>query len=218
MHGRRSLKQKPIPYVLDLQKQCRQQKAKIEIEQESEMGDPRPPLAGQLPQQEVPTPRLLREYFVPSDYDRGIGGVGPLVGPNQNEIKAATINMLPSFYGLATEDPYRHLDEFLDVCATVKISHVDDGALRLRLFPFSLKDRARDWLKSLPPTVNIAMWEDLQREFLKKYFPIGKTNHYHRAISLFSALEGESFHQAWERMKDLLRKCPHHQIPRWQIL
>ncbi|CAN6445063.1 unnamed protein product [Victoria cruziana] len=171
-----------------------------------------------MPQQEVPPPRLLREFFVPSDYDRGVGGVGPLVGPNQYEIKAATINMLPSLHGLATEDPYRHLDEFLDVCATVKISHVDDGALRLRLFSFSLKDRARDWLKYLPPAVNITMWEDLQREFLKKYFPIGNTNRYRRAISLFSTLEGESFHQAWERMKDLLRKCPHHQILRWKVL
>ncbi|CAN6476611.1 unnamed protein product [Victoria cruziana] len=75
------------------------------------------------------------------------------------------------------------------MCTTVKISHEDDGALRLRLFPFSLKERARDWLKSLPPSVSIVTWEDLQREFLKKYFPISKTNHYRRAISLFSALE-----------------------------
>ncbi|CAN6447254.1 unnamed protein product [Victoria cruziana] len=179
------------------------------------MGDQRPPPAGQLSQQEVPAPCLLREFFVPSDYDRGVGGGGPLVGPNQYEIKAATINMLPSFHGLATEDSYRHLDEFLDVCTTMKIWHVDDGALRLRLFPFSLKDRARDWLKSLPSYVSIATWEDLQCEFLKKYFPIGKTNHYRMAISLFSALEGESFHQAWERMKDLLKKYPHHQILRW---
>ncbi|CAN6476089.1 unnamed protein product [Victoria cruziana] len=126
--------------------------------------------------------------------------------------------MLLSFHGLATEDPYKHLDEFLDICTTVKISHVDDGALRLRLFAFSLKDRARDWLKSLPPAVSIETWEDLQREFLKKYFPIGKTNYYRRAIYLFTALEGESFHQAWEMMKDLLRKCPHHQISRWQVL
>ncbi|CAN6459149.1 unnamed protein product [Victoria cruziana] len=116
--------------------------------------------------------------------------MGTLEGPNQYEIKASTISMLPSFHGFASEDPYRHLDEFLDACATVKISHVDDGALRLRLFPFSLKERARDWLKSIPP----------------------------KAISMFEALEGESFHQAWERMKDLLRKCPHHQIPRWQVL
>ncbi|CAN6465339.1 unnamed protein product [Victoria cruziana] len=222
MHGRRSLKQPQIPLDPELQKHCRQEtksRAKPESsEGESTMGEPRPPPAAQQPAAaEVPAaPRLLREFFVPSEYDRGSGSVGPLVGPNQYEIKAATINMLPSFHGLANEDPYRHLDLFLDVCATVKITHVDDGALRLRLFPFSLRDRARDWLKSL--VVNIETWEDLQREFLKKYFPIGKTNHYRRAISLFMATEGESFHQAWEHMKDLLRKCPHHQIPKWQVL
>ncbi|CAN6456081.1 unnamed protein product [Victoria cruziana] len=214
MNGRRSLKQPHTPLVPELQRQFRQRKAKSKAETEAEMGEAVPP-AGQ---QEVPAPRLLREFFIPSEFDRGSGGVGPLVGPTQYEIKAATINMLPSFHGLANEDPYRHLDMFLDVCATVKITNVEDGALRLRLFPFSLKDRARDWLKSLPPAVSIDTWEDLQREFLKKYFPIGKTNHYRRAISLFTALEGESFHQAWERMKDLLRKCPHHQIPRWQVL
>ncbi|CAN6447677.1 unnamed protein product [Victoria cruziana] len=222
MHGRRSLKQPQILIISEIQKHYRQQqkiKALPESSEESStMGDQRPPPAAQQPPvAEAPVaPRLLREFFVPSEYDRGSGSVGPLVGPNQYEIKAATINMLPTFHGLANEDPYRHLDLFLDVCATVKISHVDDGALRLRLFPFSLRDRARDWLKSL--VVDIQMCEDLQCEFLKKYFPIGKTNHYRRAISLFTATEGESFHQAWERMKDLLRKCPHHQIPKWQVL
>ncbi|CAN6446755.1 unnamed protein product [Victoria cruziana] len=102
--------------------------------------------------------------------------------------------MLPSFHGLASEDPYRHLDEFLDVCATVSISHIEDDALRLQLFSFSLKEKAKDWLKSLPPSVRTVTWEDLQREFLKKYFSIGKTNHYKRAITTFSALEGKSFH------------------------
>ncbi|CAN6462314.1 unnamed protein product [Victoria cruziana] len=75
--------------------------------------------------------------------------------------------MLPSFHGLSSEDLYRHLDLFLDVCAIVKISNVEEGALRLRLFLLSLKDRARDRLKSLPPAVSIDRWEDLQREFLK---------------------------------------------------
>ncbi|CAN6455451.1 unnamed protein product [Victoria cruziana] len=126
MHGRRSLKQQHILLVPELQKQCRQRKAKAKAELEAEMGDARPPTAGQqLPQQEVPAPRLLREFFIPSDYDRGSGGVGPLVGPNQYEIKAATINMLPSFHGLANEDPYRHLDLFFNVCAIMKISNVE---------------------------------------------------------------------------------------------
>ncbi|CAN6447442.1 unnamed protein product [Victoria cruziana] len=103
-----------------------------------EQGQP----AGQLPQHEEP--RLLREFFIPTDYDRGAGGMGTLVGLNHYEIKASTISMLPSFHGFASEDPYHHLDEFLDVCAIVKISHFDDGALRLRLFTFSLKEKARD--------------------------------------------------------------------------
>ncbi|CAN6476799.1 unnamed protein product [Victoria cruziana] len=213
MLGRRSLDPELIQPVPDLPRLCRQLKARSE----AAMGEQGPP-AGPVPPREEPPRRLLREFFVPTEYDRGVGSVGPLVGAHQYEIKASTINMLPSFHGLASEDPYRHLDEFLDVCATVKIHNVEDSALRLRLFPFSLKEKARDWLKSLPPSVSIATWEDLQREFLKKYFPISKTNHYRRAISTFAALEGESFHQAWERMKDLLRKCPHHQFPRWQVL
>ncbi|CAN6472372.1 unnamed protein product [Victoria cruziana] len=161
MHGHQSLKQPQTPLVPELQRQCRQRKVKSKAELEAEMGEAVPP-AGQ---QEVPAPRLLREFFIPSEYDRGSGGIGPLVGPNQYEIKAATINILPSFYVLANEDPYRHLDLFLDVCATVKISNVEDGALRLRLFSFSLKDRARDWLKSLPPAVSIDTWRTCRENF-----------------------------------------------------
>ncbi|CAN6440467.1 unnamed protein product [Victoria cruziana] len=101
--------------------------------------------------------------------------------------------MLPSFHDFQSEDPYRHLDEFLDICATVRISHIEDDALRLRLFSFSLKEKAKNWLKSLLPSV-IATWEDLQREFRKKYFSISKMNHFRRAITTFSVLEGEMFH------------------------
>ncbi|CAN6441356.1 unnamed protein product [Victoria cruziana] len=104
MHGRRSLELELIPRVPDLPKYCRELKAKTKIE--TKMGDHGPPM-GHLPQHEEPPRRLLREFFIPTDYDRGAGAVGPLVGPNQYEIKASTINMLPSFYGLASEDPYR---------------------------------------------------------------------------------------------------------------
>ncbi|CAN6465561.1 unnamed protein product [Victoria cruziana] len=106
-------------------------------------------------------PRLLKEFFIPTEYDRGAGVMRPHIGAAHYEIKASTINMLPSFHGLASEDPYRHLDEFLDICATVRISHIEDNSLRLRLFPFSLKEKAKDWLKSLPPSVRIVTWEDL---------------------------------------------------------
>ena len=34
-------------------------------------------------------------------------------------------------------------------------------------------------------------------------------------ISSYYQYEGESFHEAWERFKDLLRKFPHHSFTKW---
>ncbi|CAN6475988.1 unnamed protein product [Victoria cruziana] len=212
MHGRRSLESELLPFEPEIDRLCTDIRSRLSLEMVSQL-----PLGGQVPTVEEP-PRLFREFFIPKRYDRGVGGMGPQITANHYEIKASTINMLPSFHSLENEDPYRHLDKFLDICATVRISHIEDDALRLQLFPFSLKEKVKHWFKSLPTSVRIATWDDLQSEFLKKYFSIGKTNHFRRAITIFSALEGETFHQAWERMKELLRRCPHHQIPRWQIL
>jgi hypothetical protein len=29
---------------------------------------------------------------------------------------------------------------------------------------------------------------------------------------------GEPLHETWERLKDLLRSCPHHVVPKWQLV
>ena len=34
-------------------------------------------------------------------------------------------------------------------------------------------------------------------------------------INNFCQLDGESFYEAWERYKDLLRKCLNHNQPKW---
>ncbi|CAN6454454.1 unnamed protein product [Victoria cruziana] len=189
MHGRRSLEPELLPFEPEIDRLCRDIRSRLSLEMGSQL-----PLGGQVPAVEEP-PRLLREFFIPKRYDRGVGGMGPQIAANHYEIKASTINMLPSFHGLENEDLYRHLDEFLDICTTMRISHIEDDALRLQLFPFSLKEKANHWFKSLPTSVRIATRDDLQSEFLKKYFPIGKTNHFRRAITTFLALEGETFHQ-----------------------
>ena len=79
--------------------------------------------------------------------------------------------MLPSFYGNTNEDPYKHLDEFLQICSTVKIQNFLDDALKLTLFPFSLKDKAKYWLGTLDRSIDT--WTKMQKEFLKKFYPIG---------------------------------------------
>ena len=34
-------------------------------------------------------------------------------------------------------------------------------------------------------------------------------------IANFAQLESEPLYEAWERYKDLLRRCPHHGLPKW---
>ena len=93
-----------------------------------------------------------------------------------------------------------------------KIAGATQDALRLRLFPYSLRDRARAWLNSLLYD-SIITWNELPDKFLMKYFPPTKNIKLRNEITSFHQLEDESLYEAWERFKELLRRCPHHGIP-----
>ena len=75
--------------------------------------------------------------------------------------------------GLPNEDPNTHISNFLEVFDMVKYNGVRDDAVRLRLFPFSLKDKVKHWLNSKPPN-SIITWDDLVHKFLSKFFPPAK--------------------------------------------
>ncbi|XP_020249380.1 uncharacterized protein LOC109826769 [Asparagus officinalis] len=87
----------------------------------------------------------------------------------------------------------------------------------VQLFPFSLRDKARAWLHSLPAG-SITTWDQLSRVFLVKYFPPSKTAQMRNQITSFVQKEGESLYEAWERYKELLRMCPHHGLEKWLIV
>ncbi|KAF7802333.1 uncharacterized protein G2W53_041444 [Senna tora] len=115
----------------------------------------------------------------PSNYDSPSSTRLPEIGANQFEIKPSIIQMLPSFYGLSSKNPYKHIDEFLEVCSTFKFPNVSEDAIRLRLFPFSLKDKAKHWLTTRD---NIATWDQMSKEFLKKYFPAGIDHNFQNQV------------------------------------
>jgi hypothetical protein len=166
---------------------------------------------------EEPKHVLLRDHYVPSTHTPTSSLQLPDITGTHFEIKFGFIQMLPLFYWLSTEDPYKHLDEFVEICSTIRLNNFSEDALRMRLFPFSLKDKAKCWLNS-PATNSITSWAQMQHELLKKYFTIGKTNQIRKAITGLLQIEEEPFHETWERMKDLLRKCPHHVVPKWQLV
>ena len=140
-------------------------------------------------------PKLaLKYHFIPNDYTNPSCIVMP-ASTGHYSIHPQTIQFLPSFYGKSSEEPYEHLSNFAELCTTINIQHLTDVGLKLRLFPFSLKDKAKQWLNSLP-TNSITTWDQLRKIFLTKYYPIGKTMEMRHAITNFTQLDGEPFHDA----------------------
>ncbi|KAL5548869.1 hypothetical protein UlMin_004100 [Ulmus minor] len=159
--------------------------------------------------------RALKDYSIPNV---GISSIQrPPIQANNFEIKSAIIQMIQNsvqFGGLPNDDPNLHIVNFLEICDTFKHNGVTDDAVRLRLFPFSLNSKAKAWLISLP-LGTITTWEGLVRSFLTKYFPPAKSAKMRNDITNFFQQDQESLYEAWERFKDLLRKCPHHGLPLW---
>ncbi|XP_070669033.1 uncharacterized protein [Malus domestica] len=59
------------------------------------------------------------------------------------EIKPHILNILPSFHGLPNSDPNTHLADFIEACDNTIIRGFSSEAIKLHLFPFSLKDKAK---------------------------------------------------------------------------
>ncbi|XP_062089610.1 uncharacterized protein LOC133796144 [Humulus lupulus] len=159
--------------------------------------------------------RAIREYAAPMFNELNPGIVRPEIQAAQFELKPVMFQMLQTvglFSGMPTEDPHLHLRSFLEVSDSFKHQGVSEEALRLKLFPFSLRDRARSWLNTLPPD-SVTNWNDLAEKFLRKYFPPTRNAKFKSEIMSFHQLEDESTSDLWERFKELLRKCPHHGIP-----
>ncbi|CAL9001585.1 unnamed protein product [Prunus brigantina] len=83
------------------------------------------------------------------------------------EIKHHMLSILPTFHGLSTDDPNMHIAEFLMGCKNILVKGFSAESIKLRLFPYTLKDQARRWLLTLP-SGSISTWNQLSEKFLNK--------------------------------------------------
>ncbi|KAM1092884.1 hypothetical protein ACFX19_020402 [Malus domestica] len=127
------------------------------------------------------------------------------------EIKQHMLNILPTFHGLSTDDPNMHIAEFLVGCKNILVRGFSAESIKLCLFPYTLKDQARRWLLTLP-SGSISTSDQLSENFLNKYYPASKTLDMRTQILSFAQKSNNEFHEAWERFKELIRKCPHSDI------
>ncbi|GJW89166.1 reverse transcriptase domain-containing protein [Tanacetum coccineum] len=127
------------------------------------------------------------------------------------ELKHSLINLVTSkqFFGFEKEDPHAHIRYFNKITSTLKYKDVPETSIKLMLFPFSIDGPARIWLDK-EPSRSILTWDDLVSKFINHFFPPSKTTNLRNEISNFHQKFEETFSEAWDRFKDLLRACPHH--------
>ncbi|GJU88685.1 reverse transcriptase domain-containing protein [Tanacetum coccineum] len=135
--------------------------------------------------------------------------VVPPINANNFELKQPLINLVQSNKFTGRQDPHNHLRFFNKVTLTFRHPEVPNTSIKLLLFPFSLDGEARDWLDKEPPR-SILTWDDLVSKFINQFFPPSKTTYLRNKITNFFQEPNETFNEAWERFKGLLRQCPHH--------
>ncbi|XP_010687403.1 uncharacterized protein LOC104901511 [Beta vulgaris subsp. vulgaris] len=119
--------------------------------------------------------------------------------------------------GLPSECPVNHIASFLEKCDMIKINNVNEEAIQLRLFPFSLRDRAKEWLRD-EGVGAFDTWDKLVKAFLVKYLGQEKSVKLQHEIATFHQPDDESLYEAWRRFLRLQRQCPHHGIPDWMLI
>jgi hypothetical protein len=90
--------------------------------------------------------KTLHEFFAPTTTNIRTGPTVN-VGEDGFELKPSLINMVQvnQFCGKAHEDASAHLQHFLEICSTFTIKGVFKDAILLRLFPFSLLGKVKQW-------------------------------------------------------------------------
>ncbi|GKE68026.1 reverse transcriptase domain-containing protein, partial [Tanacetum coccineum] len=137
--------------------------------------------------------------------------VVPAITADNFELKHGLLTLVQNkqFFGHDKEDPHAHIRYFNKITSTLKFPNVPNTSVKLMLFPFSLEGAARIWLEKEPPR-SILTWDDLVSKFINNFFPPSKTTNLRNEITNFQQRFDESFSEAWDRFKDLLRACPHH--------
>nr|GEV43985.1 reverse transcriptase domain-containing protein [Tanacetum cinerariifolium] len=74
-----------------------------------------------------------------------------------------------------------------------------------------IKGAAKIWYEKEHPN-SILTWDDLVNKFVNQFFPPSKTTHLKNEISRFTQRFEETFGEAWERFKEMLRACHHHEF------
>ncbi|KAL2471658.1 Uncharacterized protein Adt_39794 [Abeliophyllum distichum] len=84
----------------------------------------------------------MAQFLTPAAAPDRSSIVYPAFGRNDFQLMADLIDLFSNhlqFYGKATENPNTHLSRFLRMCHNFQFQGVNEDAIRLRLFPYTLR-------------------------------------------------------------------------------
>nr|GEV28764.1 reverse transcriptase domain-containing protein [Tanacetum cinerariifolium] len=137
--------------------------------------------------------------------------VVPAITADKFELKHGLLTLVQNkqFFGHDKEDPHAHIQYFNKITSTLKFPNISNTLIMLMLFPFSFEGVGWIWLEKEPPRP-IFTWDDLVLKFINQFFPPSKTTNLRNEITNFQQRFDESFSEAWDRFKYLIKACPHH--------
>nr|GEW29310.1 DNA-directed DNA polymerase [Tanacetum cinerariifolium] len=99
------------------------------------------------------------------------------------EIRTGLLSLIQAnqFHGFESNNPHDHIRSFNRITLNLKTT-----------------------------SVNLEMGEGIVSKFVNHFFPPSKTTHLKNEITRFTQKFEETFGEAWERFKEMLRQCPHH--------
>nr|GFB47227.1 reverse transcriptase domain-containing protein [Tanacetum cinerariifolium] len=124
------------------------------------------------------------------------------------EIKTNLLKLVQAkpYHSFERENPHTHINNFKRITSTLKFRDVPNDVIKLMMFS-SLEGNNRIWYDKEPLNL-ILTWEDLVNKFVNQFFPPSKTTHLKNEIFRFTQIFEETFGEAWERFKEMLRACP----------
>ena len=118
--------------------------------------------------------------------------------PDHFVIKGFLLANLPKFTSLPSEDAHKHILGLYHTCSSMKPPQASlNEVVLLRIFQFSLKGRAKDWLLNLFTHYATLTWDQIKLAFPDQYFPITKVSRMRKEITGFSQLSNETLYGYW---------------------
>nr|GEX19858.1 reverse transcriptase domain-containing protein [Tanacetum cinerariifolium] len=153
------------------------------------------------------------EGYVEATEGYGESIVIPKINADHFKIKTNLLQLVQAnpYHGFERENPHTHINKFKRIISTLKFRDVPNDVIKLMMFPYPLEGSARVLYDKEPPN-SILTWEDLVNKFVNQFFSPSKTTHLKNEISRFTQRFEETFGEAWEQFKEMLRACPHHRF------